>query len=60
MMKLALSVKREVDLSLFSQYLWQQQIAHRVNEAGNEQELWVNADADVEIVTAAYAKFSSG
>ncbi|MDG1001716.1 MAG: rhomboid family intramembrane serine protease [Pseudomonadales bacterium] len=60
MMKLALSVKREVDLSLFSQYLWQQQIAHRVNEAGNEQELWVTADADVEIVTAAYAKFSSG
>jgi GlpG protein len=31
-----------------------------VNEAGNEQELWVTADPDVEIVTTAYAKFSSG
>ncbi len=60
MMKLALVVQREVDLSLFSQYLWQQRIVHRVNEAGEQQELWVKTDEEVELVNAVYAKFASG
>ncbi len=60
MMKLALAVKREVDLSLFSEYLRQQRIPHRINEAGNEQELWVTSDTDADRVNAAYAKVASG
>lgn len=59
-MKLALAARRDADLSLFSQYLWQQKIPHRINEAGNNQEIWVETESHVETVKAVYAKFSTG
>ncbi|MFT6437449.1 MAG: GlpG protein [Candidatus Azotimanducaceae bacterium] len=59
-MKLALSVRRDTDLSLFSQYLWQQNIPHRINEAGNNQQIWVDVETHAETVKAVYAKFATG
>jgi len=57
---LALQIAREVDLALFSSFLYQQSIRHRINEAGDLQELWVADDADAERVRAYYAAFSQG
>ena len=59
-MILALQIAREVDLALFSSFLYQQSIWHRINEAGDLQELWVADDADAERVRAYYAAFSQG
>ena len=59
-MKLALEVSLDIDLSLFSQYLWQQRITHRINESGDNQVLWVASEADIETVKAFYTRFSTG
>lgn len=59
-MKLALVAPRDVDLSLFSQYLWQQNIPHRINESGRNQQIWAETETQVETIKAVYAKFSTG
>jgi len=59
-MILALQIDREVDLALFSSFLYQQSIRHRINEAGDLQELWVADDVDAQRVRAYYAAFSQG
>jgi len=59
-MILALQIDREVDLALFSRFLRQQGIRHRINEAGDQQELWVNIEAEVQLVQSYYTAFAHG
>jgi len=48
------------DLSLFSQYLWQQRINHRVFEERGRQVLELAEPVDEETVRKAYAEWSDG
>ncbi|MCZ6711394.1 MAG: rhomboid family intramembrane serine protease [Gammaproteobacteria bacterium] len=48
------------DLSLFSQYLWQQRITHRVYEERGRQVLELAEPDDEEAVRSAYAALSDG
>ena len=59
-MILALRVERDIDLGPFSMYLRQHGINHRVNEAGEQQELWVVDDADETVVRDSYAALQRG
>ena len=55
---LALQIPRDQDLALFSRYLYQQGVRHRINEAGDQQELWVAEEAEAELVRAYYAAYA--
>ena len=57
---LALQIPRDQDLALFSRYLYQQGVRHRINEAGDQQELWVAEEAEAELVRAYYAAYARG
>ena len=57
---LALEVDRNLDLALFSRFLYQQGIAHRINEAGEQQQLWVTNIHDQDRVQQFYAAWQSG
>jgi GlpG protein len=48
------------DLSLFSQYLWQQRVRHRVFEERGRQVLELADTADEEAVRSAYAAWADG
>ena len=48
------------DLSLFSQYLWQQRVRHRVFEESGRQVLELANAQDGDAVLAAYAAWSDG
>ena len=56
----ALSVDRDIDLALFSRYLYQCSVPHRINEVGAEQEIWANTDQDKQTIQSLYAAFSRG
>ena len=56
----ALSVDRDIDLALFSRYLYQSSVPHRINEVGAEQEIWANTDQDKQTIQSLYAAFSRG
>lgn len=56
----ALDVDRDIDLGLFSTFLRQQGIAHRVAEEGARQVVWVNSEDHVEYVRDLYARFDRG
>lgn len=49
-----------LDLSLISQLLQQQGVAHRISEEGNEQVLWVAREEDREAVKALLAGWRKG
>jgi GlpG protein len=57
---LALRVGRDIDLGPFSMYLRQHGINHRINEAGEQQELWVVDDVDESVVRDSYAALQRG
>jgi GlpG protein len=59
-MMLALRVERDIDLGAFSMYLRQRGIKHRINEAGEHQELWVLDAADEPMVRDGYAALQRG
>jgi GlpG protein len=59
-MMLALRVERDIDLGPFSIYLRQKGINHRINEAGEQQELWVVNDADEPVVRDGYEALQRG
>lgn len=56
----ALEVDRDIDLALFSTFLRQQGIAHRVSEEGAEQVVWVHSDEHATFVRDLYEKFDRG
>jgi GlpG protein len=56
----ALSVDRDIDLALFSRYLYQSSVLHRINEVGAEQEIWVNSELDKQKIQSLYGAFSRG
>ena len=56
----ALGVDREIDLALFSTFLRQQGIAHRVSEEGQQQVVWVHTEEHAQYVRELYARFDRG
>lgn len=56
----ALSVAVEENLQLLSQYLWANNIAHRISEKAGQQIVWVASEADVEQVRDAYQRSREG
>lgn len=59
-MIVALSVDRDKDLSLFSGFLAQNGVRHRISEDGDQQVLRVYDEADVTRVQTLYARLESG
>jgi len=53
-------VSIDYDLSLFSRYLWQQNIPHRIYEEADKQVLWVAMPEHKELVLDAFEKLRSG
>lgn len=56
----ALEVDREIDLGLFSTFLRQQGIGHRVTDEGQRQIIWVNSETHVDYVRELYDRFDRG
>lgn len=56
----ALSVDRDIDLALFSRFLYQSSVLHRINEVGAEQEIWVGSDQDKQKIRSLYTAFIAG
>lgn len=56
----AIEIDRDVDLALFSTFLRQQGIAHRVTEEGTQQVVWVHSDEHADYVRELYARFDRG
>lgn len=56
----ALDVDRDIDLSLFSTFLRQQGIAHRIAEEGTRQVIWVHSEEHADFVNELYARFDRG
>lgn len=59
-MIVALEVDRDVDLALFSRYLNQIGIAHRIHEEGDLQVVWVRTEADREQVKHLWERIARG
>lgn len=59
-MIVAISVDRSIDLSLFSGFLAQNGVRHRISEDGDQQVVRVYDQADAERVRALYQRLSSG
>jgi len=55
-----LEISIDIDLGLFSRYLWQQGIRHRIFEQSGRQQLCVEQEAQVEQVRHLFELFSSG
>ncbi len=56
----ALEIPADIDLGLFSAYLHQSGIAHRITLEGVNQVVWVERDSDREPVVRLYQEVSSG
>ncbi len=56
----ALEIPSDIDLSLFSVFLRQSGIAHRITEEGVNQVVWVNAEEDRRKVLHFYHQLTSG
>jgi GlpG protein len=56
----AAEIPRDVDLSLFSRFLYQSGIQHRISEAGDYQVIRVLHESDSIRVNKLYSEFSSG
>ena len=59
-MKAAITVTREQDLQLFSEYLDRHQIPHRITEVGEQLVVWVPGDEAGIAVRAAYERWQQG
>ena len=59
-MIVAVEIDRDIDLSLFSRFLHQSGIWHRINESGDVQVVWVQNEEDKERVVSLYRQFTSG
>jgi GlpG protein len=55
-----LEISIELDLSLFSRYLWQLGLSHRIFEESGQQQLWVESADDAERVLDLFEQFRSG
>ncbi|MBV1879644.1 MAG: rhomboid family intramembrane serine protease [Pseudomonadales bacterium] len=58
-MIVAVEIDRYIDLTLFSKFLFQANIWHRINETGAMQQVWVNSEVDKIEVQALYRRFAS-
>ncbi len=56
----ALELTTDYNLADFSLFLWQNRIAHRINEEAGKQILWVTNEADVKKVLDAFELLNSG
>lgn len=56
----ALNVAAEENLQSLSQYLWVNNIAHRISEKAGQQIVWVATETDVELVRDAYQRSQDG
>jgi rhomboid protease GlpG len=56
----ALGIPSDIDLRLFSIFLQQSGIAHRITEEGVDQVIWVNGEADRMKVIHLYGQLTSG
>ncbi|MCB1693840.1 MAG: rhomboid family intramembrane serine protease [Pseudomonadales bacterium] len=59
-MIVALEVDREVDLALFSRYLYQIGVRHRISEEGEKQVVWVASEEDGAQVRELFGKLARG
>jgi len=59
-MFVALSVDRDIDLSLFTGYLRQTGIRHRISEDGDQQVVRVYDEVDIAAVQALYEQLARG
>ena len=56
----ALEIPSDIDLRLFSAFLQQSGVAHRITEQGIDQVVWVNSADDRLKVLHFYGQLSSG
>lgn len=59
-MIVALELDRDIDLALFSRYLTQTGVPHRISEDGERQLVWTRDQAGAQQVQALYARIASG
>ncbi len=55
-----LEISTDLDLSLFSRYLWQLGLSHRIFEESGQQQLWVDSEIDAERILDLFEQFRSG
>lgn len=59
-MIVALALDRDIDLRLFSRYLTQSGVPHRINEEGEQQVVWVQTEEQAALVRSLYERLSRG
>lgn len=59
-MIVALELDRSIDLQMFSGYLAQTGVRHRISEEGDKQVVRVNTEQDAEVVRALYERVARG
>jgi GlpG protein len=55
-----LEISIDMDLSLFSRYLWQLGMSHRIFEESGQQQLWVDTNVDAERALDLFEQYRSG
>jgi GlpG protein len=55
-----LEISIDLDLNLFSHYLWQLGLSHRIFEESGQQQLWADSETDAERILDLYEQFRSG
>ena len=59
-MIVAMELDRSIDLRLFSGYLMQTGVRHRISEEGDKQVVRVDTEEDAERIRALYTRFARG
>ncbi|XOV89430.1 MAG: rhomboid family intramembrane serine protease [Pseudomonadota bacterium] len=59
-MIVALEVSRDIDLALFSRYLQQSGVEHRIAEDGDRQVVWVTNEAEANLVRELFDRIDQG
>jgi GlpG protein len=59
-MIVALELDRDIDLALFSRYLAQSGVRHRITEEGDKQVVWVASEAEIDTVQALFDRIDRG
>jgi GlpG protein len=55
-----LEISIQMDLSLFSRYLWQLGLPHRIFEESGQQQLWVDSSEDAERILELFDRYHAG
>lgn len=56
----ALEIPADIDLSVFSQFLQQRGVRHRISEEGLDQVVWTATETEADFIRAAYLRLQAG